>query len=162
MTLFLLFWRDVLTSRRKPSLADYSLVVQTVFHMHTASGTAESDWIVPPLRHRQQMIQHTSSAATDSTRHQKLCNAIRTLHLRDRHCPRQGPFRQIYFAVAPKAEHPSPIRTDMRALRKLATWPLKPKRVTGLPSYYSGLQNLFAPVDLYSSECSGLSVSPTW
>ena len=104
------------------------------------------------------MIQHTSPAATDSTRHQQLCNAIRMVHFHDRHCPRQGPFRQIYFPVTPKAEHLSPIRIGMRALRKLGKWPLKPKRVIGLSSYNSGVQNLSAKVGLYSSECSGLSV----
>jgi hypothetical protein len=46
----------------------------------------------------------------------------------------------------------------MRALQKLVTWSLKPQRVTGLSSYYSGVQNLYAPVGLYSSECSRLSV----
>ena len=108
------------------------------------------------------MIQHTSPAATDSTRHQQLCNAIRMVHFHDRHCPRQGPFRQIYFPVTPKAEHLSPIRIGMRALRKLGKWPLKPKRVIGLSSYNSGVQNLSAKVGLYSSECSGLSVCQSY
>ena len=71
---------------RKPATPIIDAGLDRFQHAKSARNKAELDWIVSPLRHRQQMIQHTSTATGEGGRRQRPCTAGSMDHPHEGNC----------------------------------------------------------------------------